>query len=238
MLILSAAGQLLVDRLIERPGPIARATVGLASISLAAEMFAWSERNPDTELARAFHRPGHEIQRLIATKEPTSEQLEVGVAALSEILRVESEAGLGRPRLPASCSTESTTSGSLWMTSMPPSPSIATPSECRWCIARRSTSRESRRCCSTSAMATSSSCGRSVPRRAVGKFVAKRGAGLHHVAYAVADIEEALRGLRDAGIELIDSEPRRGIRDSLVAFLHPRSTGGVLTELVQPKEAH
>jgi uncharacterized protein YqhQ len=92
MLILSAAGQLLVDRLIERPGPIARATVGLASISLAAEMFAWSERNPDSDLARAFHRPGHEIQRLIATKEPTPDQLEVGVAALSEILRVESEA--------------------------------------------------------------------------------------------------------------------------------------------------
>ena len=52
-------------------------------------MFAWSERNPDTSAARAFHRPGHEIQRLVATKEPTPEQLEVGVAALREILRVE-----------------------------------------------------------------------------------------------------------------------------------------------------
>jgi uncharacterized protein YqhQ len=55
-------------------------------------MFAWSERNPDTAAAKAFHRPGHEIQRLIATKEPTSEQLDVGVAALREILRVEQEA--------------------------------------------------------------------------------------------------------------------------------------------------
>jgi uncharacterized protein YqhQ len=93
MLILSAGGQLLLERVIERPGPLARAAVGVASASLAAEMFAWSERNPDTSAARAFHRPGHEIQRLIATKEPTSEQLEVGVAALDEILRVEREAG-------------------------------------------------------------------------------------------------------------------------------------------------
>jgi uncharacterized protein YqhQ len=92
MLVLSAAGQLLLERVLERPGPLARASVGLASASLAAEMFAWSERNPETSAARAFHRPGHEIQRLIATKEPTPEQLEVGVAALDEILRVEREA--------------------------------------------------------------------------------------------------------------------------------------------------
>lgn len=92
MLALSVAGQLILDRLLSEPGPIARAAVGLASVSVAVEMFAWSERNPDTMAARAFHRPGHEIQRLIATKEPTSEQLEVGVAALREILRVEQEA--------------------------------------------------------------------------------------------------------------------------------------------------
>jgi uncharacterized protein YqhQ len=92
MLVLSAAGQLLLERTLEQPGPLARATVGVASASLAAEMFAWSERNPDTSAAKAFHRPGHEIQRLVATKEPTPEQLEVGVAALSEILRVEQEA--------------------------------------------------------------------------------------------------------------------------------------------------
>jgi uncharacterized protein YqhQ len=92
MLVLSAAGQLLLERALEEPGPVARAAIGVASASVAAEMFAWSERNPDTRAAKAFHRPGHEIQRLIATKEPTSEQLDVGVAALREILRVEQEA--------------------------------------------------------------------------------------------------------------------------------------------------
>jgi uncharacterized protein YqhQ len=98
MLVLSAAGQLLLERALERPGPMARAAVGVASASLSAEMFAWSERNPDTSAARAFHRPGHEIQRLIATKEPTPQQLEVGVAALREILKVEQEAeGASKP---------------------------------------------------------------------------------------------------------------------------------------------
>jgi uncharacterized protein YqhQ len=92
MLVLSAGGQLLLERALERPGPLARAAVGVASVSLAAEMFAWSERNSETSAARAFHRPGYEIQRLIATKEPTPEQLEVGIAALREILRVEQEA--------------------------------------------------------------------------------------------------------------------------------------------------
>ena len=92
MLVLSAAGQLLLEKTLERPGALARAAVGVVSASLAAEMFAWSERNPEASAARAFHRPGHEIQRLIATKEPTPEQLEVGVAALREILRVEQEA--------------------------------------------------------------------------------------------------------------------------------------------------
>jgi len=62
--------------------------------------FAWSDRNPETPAARAFHRPGHEIQRLIATKEPTAEQLDVGVAALREILRVEQEASGSRERVP------------------------------------------------------------------------------------------------------------------------------------------
>lgn len=70
----------------------------------------------------------------------------------------------------------------------------------------------------------------------VGKFVAKRGGGLHHVAYAVEDIERTLAAIKEAGLELIDTEPRTGIRDSRVAFLHPRSTGGVLTEIVEPAE--
>jgi methylmalonyl-CoA epimerase len=72
----------------------------------------------------------------------------------------------------------------------------------------------------------------------VGKFLARKGEGLHHVAYAVADIEATLAELKEAGVELIDSEPRTGIRGSRVAFAHPRSTGSVLTEIVQPAEGH
>ncbi len=72
------------------------------------------------------------------------------------------------------------------------------------------------------------------PETAVGKFLARKGPGLHHVAYAVDDIDATLKQLASAGLELIDSEPRVGIRDSRVAFLHPRSTGGVLTEIVEP----
>ncbi len=72
------------------------------------------------------------------------------------------------------------------------------------------------------------------PDTAVGKFLARRGPGLHHVAYRVADIEETLRQLSAAGLRLIDEQPRIGIRGSRVAFLHPASTGGVLTEIVQP----
>ena len=72
----------------------------------------------------------------------------------------------------------------------------------------------------------------------VGRFLARHGPGLHHVAYQVADIDGALDGLRDAGLRLIDETPRTGIRDSRVAFLHPSATGGVLTEIVQPAAGH
>ncbi|HEX8753563.1 MAG TPA: methylmalonyl-CoA epimerase [Solirubrobacterales bacterium] len=72
----------------------------------------------------------------------------------------------------------------------------------------------------------------------VGKFMAKNGPGLHHVAYAVEDIDAVLKRLAAAGIKLIDSEPRVGIRESRVAFLHPRSTAGVLTEIVEPAGGH
>jgi methylmalonyl-CoA/ethylmalonyl-CoA epimerase len=68
----------------------------------------------------------------------------------------------------------------------------------------------------------------------VGKFLAKRGPGLHHVAYQVADIDAALARLREQGVRLIDEAPRIGIRGSRVAFLHPSASGGVLTELVEP----
>ena len=76
------------------------------------------------------------------------------------------------------------------------------------------------------------------PETPVGKFMAKNGAGLHHVAYAVDDIDATLSALDAAGVVLIDREPRVGIRDSRVAFLHPRSTGGVLTEIVEPAGGH
>ena len=76
------------------------------------------------------------------------------------------------------------------------------------------------------------------PDTAVGKFLARKGEGLHHVAYAVDDIDATLERLAAAGLTLIDSEARVGIRDSRVAFLHPRSTGGVLTEIVEPAGGH
>jgi methylmalonyl-CoA/ethylmalonyl-CoA epimerase len=74
------------------------------------------------------------------------------------------------------------------------------------------------------------------PDTPVGKFLAKRGPGLHHVAYQVGDIDAALQALKDAGTRLIDETPRVGIRSSRVAFLHPAATGGVLTEIVEPAE--
>jgi methylmalonyl-CoA/ethylmalonyl-CoA epimerase len=76
------------------------------------------------------------------------------------------------------------------------------------------------------------------PGTPVGKFLARKGPGLHHVAYAVDDIEDALSKLKEAGVDLIDNEPRTGIRDSRVAFLHPKATGGVLTEIVEPAAGH
>ena len=76
------------------------------------------------------------------------------------------------------------------------------------------------------------------PDTPVGKFLAKRGPGMHHVAYQVQDIEATLESLRASGIRLIDETPRTGIRGSRVAFLHPKSSGGVLTEIVQPAKGH
>lgn len=72
------------------------------------------------------------------------------------------------------------------------------------------------------------------PETVVGRFIAKRGEGLHHVAYRVTDIDSTLATLKGTGIELIDSQARVGIRGSRVAFLHPKATGGALTELVEP----
>jgi methylmalonyl-CoA/ethylmalonyl-CoA epimerase len=68
---------------------------------------------------------------------------------------------------------------------------------------------------------------------AIARFMATRGEGFHHVAFAVPDLEAALTGLRARGAELIDPHPRRGLGGHMVAFVHPRSGLGVLTELVQ-----
>ncbi len=76
------------------------------------------------------------------------------------------------------------------------------------------------------------------PDTTVGKFLTRNGAGLHHVAYRVADVQASLDAARAAGLRLIDQTPRTGIRGSRVAFLHPAATGGVLTEIVQPAEDH
>ena len=70
----------------------------------------------------------------------------------------------------------------------------------------------------------------------VGKFIERRGEGLHHVAYRTDDIEATLDELRANDVALIDEQPRVGIRRSRVAFLHPKATGGVLTEIVEPAD--
>jgi uncharacterized protein YqhQ len=88
MLTAAALGNVAVRRAGLR-GPAAEALVGLGSAAVAVEVFAWSERHPDSRLARMLRRPGHEIQRAVGTREPTTEQLDVGKAALAEILRVE-----------------------------------------------------------------------------------------------------------------------------------------------------
>ncbi len=71
------------------------------------------------------------------------------------------------------------------------------------------------------------------PDTGVARFIERKGAGLHHVAYRVASVDDTLKACVAAGLRLIDSEPRTGIRGTRVAFLHPASTGGVLTEIVE-----
>ncbi len=93
MMLLSIGGTVVLERLVEKPSAAARAVVGLTGASIAVEMFAWSDRHHGDPLAEAFHTPGREIQRRLATKEPTPEQLEVGLAAMAEILRVEHGSG-------------------------------------------------------------------------------------------------------------------------------------------------
>ena len=89
MLALSIGGQVLVERLFEDPGPVPRALAAVGATGLAVELFAYAERQPESLLGRAVRGPGYEIQRLVSTREPTPEQMDVGLAALEEVLRVE-----------------------------------------------------------------------------------------------------------------------------------------------------
>jgi uncharacterized protein YqhQ len=89
MIVSTVAGNLLVRSVLGLRGPAASALVTVAGMAVSVELFAWSERHRETALAQAFRRPGYEMQRLFATREPTSEQLEVGRVAMAEILRRE-----------------------------------------------------------------------------------------------------------------------------------------------------
>jgi uncharacterized protein YqhQ len=89
LLLFSIAGQAAVERLVERPGSTSRAVAAVASVSASVEVFAYAERNPDSGLGRAVHRAGHEIQRVLSTREPSPDQLEVGALALDALLREE-----------------------------------------------------------------------------------------------------------------------------------------------------
>jgi uncharacterized protein YqhQ len=93
MMAANLAGTLLVKRALEKPGPLAAGAVALTSTAVAVEVFSWTERHSASPVARALKRPGYEIQRAIGTREPDERQLEVGRAALAEILRVENGAG-------------------------------------------------------------------------------------------------------------------------------------------------
>jgi len=92
LLAANVAGATLLRRAVERPGPLANAAVAVGAMAVAVEVFAWAERHGDTRTARALRRPGYEIQRTMGTREPTEEQLEVGRAALAEIVRAEASA--------------------------------------------------------------------------------------------------------------------------------------------------
>ncbi len=92
MIVSNIAATLLLRRLVEKPGPVAGGAVALASTAAAVEVFAWCERHAESGLAKAIRRPGFEIQRVVGTREPDERQLEVGRAALAEILRAEGAA--------------------------------------------------------------------------------------------------------------------------------------------------
>ena len=209
MMLLSAGGTVLLERLVERPGPVARAGVGLGGASIAVEMFAWSDRHHGDPLAEAFHTPGREIQRRLATKEPTPEQLEVGIAALAEILRAERRVDcrrvFGRIDHIGVAVEDLDAAIELYEKGF------------EMALAHRETVEEQ----GVEAVLLDvgdghvellaplgpETAGRQVPR-------AQGRPGLHHVAYAVDDIDATLERLAAAGIELIDSR---------AAGRHPRA---------------
>jgi uncharacterized protein YqhQ len=90
MIAANLAGTLLLKRALEKPSALAGGAVALASTAAAVEVFAWSERHADSPVSRALKRPGYELQRAFGTREPDERQLAVGRAALTEILRAES----------------------------------------------------------------------------------------------------------------------------------------------------
>ncbi len=92
MMLFSITGQVLTERFAPEAGPLTRALAAVAGVGAAVEIFAFAERHPDSPVGKAVHGPGYEIQRLVSTREPSAEQLEVGVAALDEVLRAEDEA--------------------------------------------------------------------------------------------------------------------------------------------------
>ena len=89
LLASNLAGGALLRRAIERPGPAAQFALGVASLGVAVEVFVWSEKHSGSVVTRLLRKPGHELQRLLGTREPSEQQLEVGRAALAEILRVQ-----------------------------------------------------------------------------------------------------------------------------------------------------
>jgi uncharacterized protein YqhQ len=89
LMVFTIAGQLLIEAAFEEPGRGARALSSVGALSLAVETFVYAERNPESPLGRAIHASGDAIQRLFATREPSAEQLEVGVAALDAVLVAE-----------------------------------------------------------------------------------------------------------------------------------------------------
>jgi uncharacterized protein YqhQ len=92
MMVFSITGQVLTERYAPDAGPLTRGLAAVAGVGAAVELFAYAERHPESAVGKAVHGPGYEIQRLVSTREPSEEQLEVGVAALDEVLRAEGEA--------------------------------------------------------------------------------------------------------------------------------------------------